>query len=153
MNFKFVPMTEPYAQQIASWRYEGIYAFYDSDADPTFKADLFDESGWGDKLYAVLSDDDSLSGFFGYTVDGNVVEIGLGMRPDLTGKGLGASFVDQGLEFAREIHSPEEFRLFVATFNKRAILVYERAGFERVRETSWLTAGAMHDFIEMRKPA
>ena len=42
MNFKFVPMTEPYAQQIASWRYEGIYAFYDSDADPTFKADLFD---------------------------------------------------------------------------------------------------------------
>ena len=54
MNFKFVPMTEPYAQQIASWRYEGIYAFYDSDADPTFKADLFDENGWRQVVRRVV---------------------------------------------------------------------------------------------------
>ena len=75
------------------------------------------------------------------------------MRPDLTGQGLGAEFLDKVLDFARQIHNPEEFRLFVATFNKRALLVYERAGFESVRETSWWTAGAMHDFIEMRMPA
>jgi hypothetical protein len=56
----------------------------------------------------------------------------LGMRPDLTGRGLGEEFVHAGLRFARETYSPPAFRLTVATFNQRAIRVYERAGFEIV---------------------
>ena len=60
------------------------------------------------------------------------LDVGLGMRPDLTGRGLGEEFVHAGLRFARETYSPPAFRLTVATFNQRAIRVYERAGFETV---------------------
>ena len=53
------------------------------------------------------------------------------MTPDLVGKRLGLGFVLAGLEFAEERFAPSGFRLTVATFNERAIRVYERAGFRR----------------------
>ncbi|MDQ2672203.1 MAG: GNAT family N-acetyltransferase, partial [Actinomycetota bacterium] len=51
------------------------------------------------------------------------LDVGLGMRPDLTGRGLGEEFVYAGLRFARETYSPPAFRLTVAAFNRRAIRV------------------------------
>lgn len=79
------------------------------------------------------------------------IDIGLGLRPDLTGKGLGLAFVEAGLAFARKRFAP---RLFVLSFNKRAIRIYERAGFTRVREFMQLNPvhGELH-FVEMRREA
>ncbi len=54
------------------------------------------------------------------------------MRPDLTGRGLGADFVLTGLRFAREAYSSAAFRLTVATSNLRAVRVYQRVGLEVV---------------------
>ena len=133
MNFNIVPMTEEQASAIATWRYEGVYAFYDWDADPEDLDELLDPSKREDRLYTVLDDEGSLVGFFGFTSEGPTVELGLGLRPDLTGRGLGLKFVSAGLEFARERYAPTTFQLKVATFNQRAIRVYERAGFQRCR--------------------
>ena len=58
-----------------------------------------------------------------------MLEYGLGIRPDLTGRGLGLEFVRAGLEFGRERFRPGRIVLAVAAFNERAIAVYERAGF------------------------
>ena len=82
-----------------------------------------------------------------------VLEIGLGLRPDLTGRGLGASFLAAGLEFARDRFAPQRFVLSVATFNERAIKVYERTGFARGRVYMHSTAGEDWDFIEMSRQA
>jgi ribosomal-protein-alanine N-acetyltransferase len=78
-----------------------------------------------------------------------MVDIGLGLRPDLTGRGLGLPFVLAGLEFARERFAPEGFRLTVAAFNERAILIYERAGFRGIETFTHRTNGGEHPFVLM----
>ena len=153
MNFNLVPMTEEQASAIVTWRYEGMYAFYDWDADPEDLDELSDPSKRGDRYHAVLDDEGSLVGFFEFTSEGSTVELGLGLRPDLTGRGLGLKFLSAGLQFASERYAPATFRLAVATFNDRAIRVYERAGFLRRRNFRHKTNTDEFDFVEMSRPA
>jgi hypothetical protein len=46
--------------------------------------------------------------------------LGIGLRPDLTGRGLGESFLRTQLEYAVQRWQPASFRLFVAAWNERA---------------------------------
>ena len=55
--------------------------------------------------------------------------------PELTGRGLGVEFVRAGVEFARSIRLHRVI-LDVASFNKRAIKVYERVGFRETGKAS-----------------
>jgi ribosomal-protein-alanine N-acetyltransferase len=102
----------------------------------------------------VTDDAGELVGHFSFKPkEERALEIGLGLRPDLTGRGLGAAFVDAGLEFARVRFAPKRFVLAVATFNERAVKVYERAGFARGRVYMHSTAGSEWEFIEMSRSA
>ena len=160
MDFEVVPMTGPHARGIATWKYEGEYAFYNSDADPHDLAALLDPAAWADPPrgkglfgFAVLDDQGCLVGFFQFNQVGRVVDVGLGLRPDLTGRGLGLAFLTTGLEFAHTRYSPDVFTLSVATFNHRAITVYERAGFRSLKVFQHETNGAEFEFVEMNRPA
>ncbi|SFK61616.1 Acetyltransferase (GNAT) family protein [Brevibacillus centrosporus] len=62
----------------------------------------------------------------------NVCDIGLGMKPELTGLGLGAAFMKRGMEFAVKHYAPSQLRLSIAASNKRAIRLYEKMGFQEV---------------------
>ena len=108
--------------ELGTWRYEAPYDFYDGDLEPPNNPERF----------FVARDDGGIVGFYYFEPKGDVLEYGLGLRPDLTGRGLGLEFFREGLEFGRERYSPTLIRLYVAAFNERAIKVYERAGF---RET------------------
>ena len=152
--FGFRPMTQGDAEQIAEWHYPEPFSFYDARSDPDDLAELLDATARGDDYVAVDDVDRSLIGFFHYKrPHGATLEIGLGLRPDITGRGLGKSFVEAGLEYARARFAPAEFTLSVAGFNRRAITVYERAGFAMVRTFTHWTNGADWEFVEMRRPA
>jgi [ribosomal protein S18]-alanine N-acetyltransferase len=146
-------MTQADAEEIAAWRYEPPYSFYDATADENDLRLLLDPESRDGRNFGVWHDDDTLVGFFEFKPRGADLEIGLGLRPDLTGRGLGVEFVEAALAFGRERFGPETFRLAVATFNRRAIRVYERAGFELVREYNHATNGGIHRFLEMARPA
>ena len=133
-EFHFEPLTQADAEAIAEWRYPEPYSFYDWMSDPGDLRELLEPTRRGEAYWAVR-------------------EIGLGLRPDLTGRGIGASFLAAGLEFARARFAPERFTLAVATFNERAITVYERAGFARGRVYMHWTNGAEWEFIEMSRSA
>ena len=79
----------------------------------------------------MLTEDGAIAGFYFFVERGDAIFYGLGLRPDLTGRGLGLAFVTAGLDFARERFGASRFVLDVAEFNERAIHVYERAGFRQ----------------------
>lgn len=145
-------MSQAEAETIADWRYEPPYDFYDGPADEDDLARLLDPERRRDRFFSGRASEEVV-GFFEFRSDGDAVVIGLGLRPDLTGSGLGRSFVEAGLAFAGERFEPRRFRLSVATFNARAITVYERAGFVVSRSFMHETNGGTHSFVEMERPA
>ena len=153
ISYRFVPMTASFAETIASWRYPGIYAFYDLDQDPEDYQELMDPASWPEKYFAVLDETGDLAGFFSFDICEETVVLGLGLRPDLTGRGCGEAFVGAGLDFAWDRFAPSAFELSVASFNRRAILVYERLGFRQARTFQQETNGGTYEFVEMRRAA
>jgi ribosomal-protein-alanine N-acetyltransferase len=153
VRFEFTKMTDEEARQIAGWCYDPPYDFYDSVSDPDDLAELLDPQRRGDDYFSAFDDKGTLVGFFQFERDGKVVQIGLGLRPDLTGKGLGRGFLVAGLAFARRSFRPGVFRLSVASFNERAIKVYEGVGFIRGRTYHHETNGGVYEFLEMERGA
>jgi ribosomal-protein-alanine N-acetyltransferase len=150
---EIVAMSQIDAETVAAWHYDPPYDFYDADADHRDLAELLDPRQRGSKYFAARDEDSTLVGYFGFVEADGVVGVGVGLRPDLTGRGLGQPFLEAGLAFARERFSPHRFRLSVATFNGRAIPVYERAGFVPTRTFDHETNGGVFSFVEMERPA
>ena len=152
MDFDIRPMSEAEAEEIIGWKYPDEYAFYDMERDVEDMAELRAAHVREVKYRSVYSDDE-LVGFFEFSQEGTTLEIGLGLRPHLTGRGMGPAFVEAALAFGRERFQPLRFQLRVALFNKRAIKVYERAGF--VRDMVYLHDfyGTPYEFLVMSRPA
>jgi ribosomal-protein-alanine N-acetyltransferase len=144
-------MAQADAEAVAGWRYPEPFSFYDWTADQDDLAELLDADLRGEAYFAVEDDEGQLVGYFSFKPEGRTLVVGLGLRPDLTGRGLGGGFFAAGLDYGREWFAPERFSLAVATFNERAIKVYERAGFERARVYMHETNGGEWEFVEMRR--
>lgn len=129
------PLSREHALDICTWRYDPPYASYDmTGADPDWLLDP--ASGF----HAVLSGTE-LVGFRSYGEDGRVpgweyddhaLDTGGGLRPSLTGQGLGPVAIAAGLAHGRAAFAPPAFRVTVASFNARALRVVEGLGFSRV---------------------
>ena len=142
-------MEQSEALEIAErWKYDGEYAFYDMMADPEDYEEIVTPEKRGNRYFSVFDGDD-LTGFFCVEQDGADVEIGLGLRPGLTGQGRGKAFLEEILRFVRENYSFEKIKLDVVSFNQRAIKVYERAGFLKTGTAKVSTNGGVYDFVLM----
>jgi ribosomal-protein-alanine N-acetyltransferase len=147
-------MSQADAKAIALWHYPEPFSFFDWSAHPNDLAELLDPGLRADRYFAVEDEAADLVGFVGFKrTSGDSLDVGLGLRPDRTGQGLGGAFLEAGLEYARSRFAPEEFTLSVAGFNRRAITVYERAGFVSMRVFMHWTNGGAWWFVEMHRPA
>jgi ribosomal-protein-alanine N-acetyltransferase len=131
MVFRFAPLSHADVAVMRTWRYEEPYEEYDPAVDDPPELDGAPDMTW---LAASLEGDDDLAGFVMCRADGEAVEIGLGLRPDLTGRGLGVSFIDAIMAEVRSRRDPTAIWLDVFPWNARAITVYERCGFVRGQE-------------------
>ena len=98
--------------------------------------------------YACIDTDGALIGYYCFgedaripTIEENVyddsfLDVGLGLRPDLCGKGNGLAFFNNGLDYAQKTFHTNCFQLSVAVFNERAIKVYQKAGFTIAHEVT-----------------
>lgn len=148
-------MTAAYAADIITWRYAAPYDCYDmTGADPAFL--VSPASG-----YHALTDEAALIGFRSFGADGQVpggdyddsaLDTGGGLRPELTGKGLGAEAIRTGLEFGRRQFAPQAFRVTVATFNLRARHVVEGLGFRGIGSFLATADGRSYEMLIRPEP-
>ena len=131
--FRLSPLTVEQAQAVCTWQYPPPYDCYDmTGSDP--------EGLVAVGAYGLLRDGE-LVGFRTFGADGQVpgwdyddsaLDTGGGLRPDLTGQGLGRAAISAGLALGRELFAPPAFRVTVASFNARALKTLESLGFARV---------------------
>lgn len=120
---------------LSSWTYPSPYDFYNHAQTEDSKQE------WLTGNYFCIYKQEEMIGFFCYGESARVpvnsshlyiddcIDIGIGMRPDLTGKGLGSSFLTTILMEIERLFSSTPIRLTVASFNQRAIHLYEKLGF------------------------
>jgi len=151
-RFSLGALSEDDAREVLAWRYPAPYDFYNADQDPEDAALFLDPAFRQRHLIAARDGRGVLRGFFEFHALADAVEIGLGLRPQDTGQGLGAAFLATGLAWARERYAPDLPRLYVAEFNERAVKVYMAGGFRVVgRETRQLL-GRSWPFLVMERP-
>ena len=138
-SISFAPMDESTARAIAAWRYEPPYDLYnleDSEEAVQYAQDPLNN------LYIMWNQDGELIGFCSFGKDGQVpggdysvpaLDIGMGIRPDLTAQGKGSDFARAVLNFAQGNFHPTAFRVTIAAFNQRAQRVWEKIGFQPVQ--------------------
>lgn len=156
MRFSLRPMRWRDARQITRWRYPAPYDIYDlNTADMIlvlFLHPLWRLAGVA-HFCAVCDEQGDLAGMFQFMRKGSTVEIGLALRPEHTGQGLGLDFVRAGLAYGAWRFGPTAFQLDVAAFNERARRVYERAGFRAVRTMPKRIGDQTLDTLEMVRDA
>ena len=150
MNYTFSPLTQRQAEQIAyEWQYDGPFAFYDMPNDEDDLVEFLNPDERTEHYFAVLNGEE-LIGYYVFEPNAEVVDVGLGMRPDLTGQGNGTAFLEAGLAFIMDRYAPKQIELAVATFNERAIRLYTKSGFEPVERFQQATNGGSYEFLRMR---
>lgn len=152
------PMTEADAKKIQTWQYKEPYSIYSLNDDPEVLTELMDGS------YFSVTEKNELIGYFCFgksaqVPNGNegnayvapLLDLGLGLHPKHTGSGKGLRFVQAGLAYAWEKYGKKNVRLTVASFNIRAKIVYERAGFTYEQSFLKMADGSSTTFEVMVK--
>ncbi|RCW62848.1 GNAT family N-acetyltransferase [Saliterribacillus persicus] len=140
MKYIIKEMSYPYALEISSWQYEKPYDFYNSEKSN----EAIEEKLNGSYFIILDQTEEDILGFYctgesAQVPKGNqygvyaedLVDVGLGMNPRFVGQGRGYSFVAFILEEIEKNNPLQNIRLTVATFNKRAIHLYQSLGFTK----------------------
>lgn len=152
-----VPMTNDFATDIVTWRYAQPYDTYSLiGVDPAIFADP--ENGY----VALVDDAGQLIGYRcfgedgrvpGYEYDDAALDTGGGLRPALTGHGLGRQAIATGLEYGQKCFAPAAFRVTVARFNVRAQRVVTSLGFAHQTQFNASTNGIPYNIFIRRTTA
>ncbi len=133
------PVTETEVRELGTWRNAPPYDVYDI-GDESVEGNIEYLMGPETRCHALVEASGDLIGFCTFGSDARVpggdysapaLDIGLGIRPDRTGLGNGSRYVAAVADFAATAFQPEQMRVTISEWNKRAQRVWENAGFER----------------------
>lgn len=158
-NYHIVLLAEAHARQILEWRYDAPYDFYNPPQerlnDEQYVREFLNPEL---RFHAVLDDDNRFVGFCSFGLDGQVpggdykrpaLDIGVGMEPQYTGRGLGSAFFGSILKHVTTSIGASVARVTVADFNKRAIRLYRKFGF--VKQSRFRHTGNRIDYTILIK--
>jgi ribosomal-protein-alanine N-acetyltransferase len=149
MEVTFKALNAAAAREILSWEYEPPYDIYNlaSVGEERAMASFLNAAH---RYHRIEVEEHGLIGFCCFGPEARVpggdygadqLDIGLGLRPDLTGRGLGPVIIARVCEFARRQYGPRALRVTIASFNRRARRAWETSGFEFSGEFNRSTDG------------
>lgn len=158
MKLTIKPMNYEQAKQISKWIYKEPYSIYSMVESDECINELLDGS-----YFSVFDEKYELVGYYCFGDSAkvpagnqygvydfkNIIDIGLGIKPNLCGQGIGYDFLKAGLDFAKNKFSVRKFRLTVAAFNERAIKVYAKLGFKKINSFERISKHGNTKFIVM----
>jgi [ribosomal protein S18]-alanine N-acetyltransferase len=140
MNVSFRLITADDVKHFIIWRYAPPYDIYNiGEEDTDAEIEYFLNPIY--QVYAMVDGLGSLVAYCSFGKDGqvpggdysdNALDIGLGLRPDLTNQGKGVDYVQKVNNFAISTFDPKALRVTIAEFNLRAQKVWQKAGFVKV---------------------
>jgi ribosomal-protein-alanine N-acetyltransferase len=153
---RIVPLTAEFARDITTWEYPPPYAVYSlTGVDPAFLLDP------ANGYLALVDDGGALLGYRcfgpdgrvpGYAYDDAALDTGGGLRPALTGLGLGRAAIATGLAYGWRRFEPAALRMTVASFNRRAQRVIASLGFRPVARFDAPTDGTPYEVFVGKGP-
>lgn len=140
----FVMIRPEHARDLLTWRYPLPYDIY-NEAEVSIQerenivrficdtingySAMLDEAG---QFIGACS-----HGFDAQVEGGNyreeALDVGLGLKPDHTGRGYGTEIVRQIITYYQQQYEPKQFRATIAAFNRRSQRVFEKNGFQRTQ--------------------
>jgi GNAT superfamily N-acetyltransferase len=128
-------VTEADIRDFATGRYEAPLDVYSITQTVDEAVEYFSQVSTG--CHVILSDNE-LAAFFTFGSDARVpggdysnpgLDIGLGVKPSLIGRGRGRRYVEAVVGFARETFDVEPLRVTIVAENQAALRVWSSAGF------------------------
>jgi RimJ/RimL family protein N-acetyltransferase len=136
MVYLISPITPEDARKISTWTYDPPYDLYSLSAEDVagfLRADFRYHRVQDDKGdlvgYCCFGEDAHVPGGDYTRGEPEVIDLGIGLRPDLTGRGKGKGFVAAVLSYAIQVFDPEVVRVTIAAFNQRSIRTFQGLGF------------------------
>ena len=123
-------ITEDEMRQVCAWRYEGKYRIYDL---PPFEVMQKRQMGFckpgAAKNYRAFCQNGELLGFVNIQEQTAEVFVGIGVKPELCGRGYGRQILTEAYHISKSLYPGKPLYLHVRTWNQRAVNCYKKAGF------------------------
>ncbi|CAK7086037.1 hypothetical protein CIW83_04885 [Tissierella sp. P1] len=131
-NYIVMELSEEYAKEICSWRYEGEYSIYNF-----LNWDAVVENGWGLSIekkrkleFISIHLNNELISYGRISLKADKAYIAIGLKPSFCGKGYGKNIMKLLIKECKRRFPNNTIALEVRSFNKRAINCYNNVGFE-----------------------
>ena len=128
---KYHRVTEAEKYIISEWKYPGEYSIYNN---VPYNEQISTHRGFAntENNHFSFYDDENLVGYINLRPKDNEILVGIGVKPELCGKGYGQKIVKIACELAKTDFPDKAPCMEVRTWNTRAIRCYEKAGFHIV---------------------
>ena len=139
-KIQYKPVDGESAQEFLVWKYEAPYDVYNYD-QANFEKDLAYHIDPANNLHSMYVDDE-LIGYCSFGRDAQVpggdysedaIDIGMMIKPELTGQGLGTAFAANIIHHATVTYKPNKLRVTILDTNLRAKRVWEKNGFQKIQ--------------------
>lgn len=157
MKIEYHPAEKKHARVFVNWQYKPPYDVYNCPPEEVGDAVQYNIDP-ANNVYAMIDQNEELIGYCSYGKDAQVpggdynedaLDIGLMIKPELTGQGMGVAFAGEVIKNGIEKYAPEKLRVTIAAFNTRAMRVWEKNGFKKTQD--FKGSGDGMEFVVMKK--